>query len=397
MMKQILSIFVYFVAFLLSGCTKEQTERPVSPVQRTLLVYFAADNNLSSNVQANLEGLVQGMTRIPAENGRIIAYLDTPGDNPRLVEVTAVGTKELYRWSSAQNSASAATVREVIDRVRRTAPAERYGLVLWSHGMAWLPSSATGYFVKSCQRSEQAWPATKYFGQDTGANPTGYIETNDLAAAIPDGMFDYILFDACFMASVEVQYALRNKADWIIAAPTEVIAESFPYADITSELLHRDPDLKAVCESYYLHYAQHVRPTYRSATVSLVSTSQLEALATATAELYGAALTRNPAVFSDFDLSAVQPMDRFYRHSLFDLNDITSRLEATGAVGSSETARWREQLGRTIRYNAHTAAFLDLPLRVCCGLSCYVPVKVYPELNEYYVTLEWYSATNSRP
>ena len=88
MMKQILSIFVYFVAFLLSGCTKEQTERPVSPVQRTLLVYFAADNNLSSNVQANLEGLVQGMTRIPAENGRIIAYLDTPGDNPRLVEVT---------------------------------------------------------------------------------------------------------------------------------------------------------------------------------------------------------------------------------------------------------------------------------------------------------------------
>ncbi|MFQ9503828.1 MAG: clostripain-related cysteine peptidase [Alistipes indistinctus] len=124
-------------------------------------------------MQANLEGLVQGMTRIPAENGRIIAYLDTPGDNPRLVEVTAVGTKELYRWPSAQNSASAATVREVIDRVRRTAPAERYGLVLWSHGMAWLPSSATGYFVKSCQRSEQAWPATKYFRAGHGCQPDG--------------------------------------------------------------------------------------------------------------------------------------------------------------------------------------------------------------------------------
>lgn len=393
-MKQILSLFVCFVVFLLSGCTKERTERPASPVQRTLLVYFAADNNLSDNVQANLEGLVQGMARVP-ENGRVIAYLDTPGDNPRLVEVTAAGTQELYRWPSAQNSASAATVREVIDRVRRTAPAERYGLVLWSHGMAWLPSSATGYLVKSSPGNAGAWPATKYFGQDMGANPPGYIETNDLAAAIPGGMFDYILFDACFMASVEVQYALRDKADWIIAAPTEVIAESFPYADITSELLRRDPDLKAVCETYYRHYAQHVLPSYRSATVSLVNTSQLEALATATAELYGAALTRNPAVFSDFDLSAVQPMDRFYRHFLFDLDDVTSRLEATGAVTTAEAGRWREQLGRTIRYSAHTAAFFDLPLRVCCGLSCYVPVRAYPGLNDYYLTLEWYSATNT--
>lgn len=404
------------VTLLLSGCVKRELELPVVPVERVLLVYFAADNNLSDNVQVNLDGLMQGMAAAGGAKARIVAYLDTPGERPRLAEVTAAGTKELYRWPSAQNSASPEVMREVIDRVRRTAPAGRYGLVLWSHGMAWVPSSATGYFVKSYQRSAGAWPATKdetrslprrgpmekettgwpatkYFGQDTGVTPEGYLETADLAAAIPDGMFDYILFDACFMASVEVEYALRDKADWIIAAPTEVIADGFPYADITGELLRRNPDLQAVCETYYNHYAQHARPTYRSATVSLVTTAQLEALATATAELYGAALVRNPAVFSDFDLRAVQPMDRYRRHFLFDLDDITARLEATGAVSSSEAARWREQLGRTIRYNAHTDAFFDLPLRSCCGLSGYIPATAYPDLNDYYKTLDWYGAT----
>lgn len=380
------------LVLLSAGCSSEDTpQRP--PAGRTLLVYFAADNNLAGNVQANLDGLAAGVAAAPDADARVVAYLDTPGENPRLMEITADGPREFYRWPSPHDSASPEVLREVIGRVLRDCPADRYGLVLWSHGMAWVPSSAEAYFVLPYNRSVQAWPATKYFGEDTGAAPAGYLETADLAAAIPDGVFDYMLFDACFMASVEVEYALRAKADWIIAAPTEVITDGFPYAAITGELLRATPDLQAVCGEFYRYYAEHPKANYRSASVSLVRTSELDALASATAELYGAALAADPAVFSAMDISRVQHLDRYRRHFLFDLGSIAGELERTGKVSAAAVPLWREQLARTVVYEAHTAAFFELPIDACCGLSGYVPVAAYSDLNDYYKTLEWYKAT----
>lgn len=80
---------------LLCGCTKDELPRP-APANRTLLVYMAADNNLSGDAGANLDDLVAGMRTVPG-NTRTIVYLDTPQDSPRLLEVTGDGAKEVYR------------------------------------------------------------------------------------------------------------------------------------------------------------------------------------------------------------------------------------------------------------------------------------------------------------
>lgn len=356
------------------------------------------------------------MASAPA-GSRTIAYVDTPDDNPRLLEVTSSGTQTLYTWPSPHNSASAATVREVVSLVRTLAPADRYGLVLWSHGLAWMPSWATGYLTRSKARMAEPWPqtkhggaasataasflpaafsaavpwpATKWFGQDTGESPAGYLDVEQLSEAIPSGVFDWILFDACFMASAETLYALRDKAERIVCSPAEVIADGFPYAEIMAELLRPEPDLRAVCESYYLHYAQHVQSSYRSATVSLIETSQLEALAGATASVLGAALASDPEVLSVMDLNRVQPLDRYRRHFLFDMGSVVGELETRGLVPASLAEAWRAQLARTVIYEAHTPTMLGLALDACCGLSMYVPVSAYADLNEYYRTLEWY-------
>lgn len=380
---------------LLCGCAeKEPAAAPPEPVGRTVLAYMAGDNNLSGYMIENLDMMARGVQAAGACDGRLVAYVDTPGENPRLVEITAAGRRELYRWPGAHDSASPEVMREVVERVRLLAPAAHYGMVLSSHGMAWVPSWVPGYFVP-WTRSAGLWPQTKFFGQDETASPTGYLETADLAAGIPDGVFDYLLFDACFMASAEVEYALRGKADWIVAAPTEVIADGFPYAEIVGGLLRTVPDLKGVCEAYYRHYAGHSDARYRSATVSLVRTAELEALATATAALYAAALGRNPEVFSGFDFTAVQRLDRYRRAFLFDLGDVVNHLTRTGAVAQAEADSWWEQLRRTVAYEAHTEAFFDLPLAACCGLSSYVTTASYPDLNDYYKTLDWYGATNT--
>ena len=421
------------------GCTKD-AENPRYPhSSRVVLVYMAGDNSLGGYVRDNLDAMRQGMAPAPA-GSRTIAYVDTPDGNPRLVEVTASGTKTLHSWPSPHNSASAETVREVIGRMRTLAPADRYGLVLWSHGLAWTPSWATNYLTRSKARMAEPWPATKHdgaaseisasfvpsafsapasmsgttagsaptdrpfqafpapiswpstrwFGQDTGESPAGYLDTEQLSEAIPSGVFDWILFDACFMASAETLYALRDKADRIACSPAEVIADGFPYAEIMAELLRPEPDLRSVCETYYRHYADDPRPAYRSATVSLIETSQLEALAAATASVLGTALASDPEALAGMDLNRVQPLDRYRRHFLFDAGSVVRELEASGLVPASVADAWRAQLARTVPYEAHTPTMLGLALDACCGLSMYVPYADYTDLNGYYRSLDWY-------
>ena len=443
-MKTTIRYILLFALLALAGCTKDGEEPRYPHASRVVLVYMAGDNSLGGYVWDNLDAMARGMASAAAGN-RTIAYVDTPGENPRLVEVTSSGTQILYTWPSAHNSASAATVREVIGRVRTLAPADRYGLVLWSHGLAWMPSWATGYLIRSKARMAEpwpqtkhdgeapetsaffvpaafsasasmpvtatgsasadrpiptasvlastatSWPATKWFGQDTGEHPAGYLDVEQLPEAIPSGVFDWILFDACFMASAETLYTLRDKAERIVCSPAEVIADGFPYAEIMAELLRPEPDLQAVCESYYLYYARHAQSSYRSATVSLVETSQLEALAAATASVLGAALTTDPEVLSDMDLNRLQPLDRYRRHFLFDMGSVVRELETRGLVSASLAEAWRGQLARTVIYEAHTPTMLGLALDACCGLSMYVPVSAYADLNGYYRTLEWYA------
>lgn len=435
---RLLGCLLLFASVVLCACSKDG-EPQYPHAERVLLVYMAGDNNLSGYVQGNLDGMVRGMVSAPATT-RTLVYLDLPGQNPRLAEVTASGTTVLYTWDGPHDSASAGTLREVIGRARTLAPADRYGLVLWSHGLAWVPSTATGYLTRSKARTGErwpqtkrdgavpetpafsvpafslagepvpvtatgsappdltipavpvpaSWPATKWFGQDTGESPYGYIETEELAAAIPAGVFDYILFDACFMASAEVLYALRDRAEWIVASPAEVIADGFPYDNIMPELLRPVPDLQAVCETYYRYYADHADPAYHAATVALVRTSELEALASATASLLSAALAADPEALAGMDLGQVQPLDRYRRHFLFDAGSVVEHLEALGFVPAALAGVWRGQLARTVPYEAHTPQMLGLALDECCGLSMYVPVSTYSDLNEYYETLGWY-------
>lgn len=572
MIKTTIRYILLLAFFALAGCTKDREEPRYPHSSRVVLVYMAGDNSLGGYAQENLEAMARGMASAPA-GGRTIAYVDMPGERPRLVEVTASGTKTLHTWPGPHNSASVATVREVIGLVRSMAPADCYGLVLWSHGLAWMPSWATGYLTRSKARMEERWPATKHgeatseasagfdpvscptaapvpvtatepasitrtdftsvdrlirqassaatapwpatkpdeavcdalsssarsaaspitcvlpnrsmsaprssviarfcpgdsavrfssvhsfnsgevsvpvtetdpaptfwppikladtsgasaeylpsaispaavpasfegvgsafpvsapaswprtkwFGQDTGESPAGYLDTEQLAQAIPSGVFDWILFDACFMASAETLYALRDKAARIVCSPAEVIADGFPYEKIMPELLRSEPDLRAVCEGYYRHYADDVRPTYRSATVSLVETPELEALAAATASVLAAALAADPGVLADMDLNHLQPLDRYRRHFLFDMGSVVAQLEIRGLVPAPVAGAWRAQLARTVPYEAHTPTMLGLELDACCGLSMYVPVSAYADLNEYYRTLGWYA------
>jgi len=322
---------------------------------RTIIVYMAADNQLSDDAWDNLDE----MQFVFAENGvNLIVFIDPSDDLPQMLKIERGGYK-LVKTYTEFNSADAIHLKQVLNEIISLFPAASYGLVLWSHGSSWLPA---GVQLRS-------------FGEDNGRQ----MDITALAAALPV-KFDFILFDACLMGSVEALYELRDKADFIIASPTEVISMGFPYEPIIQELIKDQPDLTKVAAAHHDFY-DGLPGVYRSASVSLIKTSELEQLAALTGQL----VAEQPFDMGLVERTSVQRLDVFEEQYAFDFLDFMEQVFPT-----ADLSGLKRQLDKTVLYKAHTPRFLDeFDIHAFCGLSCFIPHPQRSDLNAFYQQLAW--------
>lgn len=369
--------YIAFILILFTGllsCEKEELQISGS-VKRTVLIYMAADNTLSRYGYGNITNILKGAGDKNLNGGNLLIYFDPIDSVPQLLQIVTdkngVAQKQVIRTYPEHNSASAEVMNEVIASVTRDFPAESYGLVLWSHATAWLP-----YNIGSMLRS---------FGQD-GSN---VMELDELAAAVPDQVFDFILFDACYMASIEVAYAMRHKADYIIASPTETLAEGFPYDRIIAPMFSEKAALETICSRFYDYYNN--QSSY--ATVSLTATAHLEELTTLTKEILQGKVEDIYAL----PLKNMQQLEylTYNRHALYDYDDFIGRL-----ASPEQYATFQKLMSQTVLYKSHTPRAIfaigngtTLPINHYSGLSIYVPQKSLTTLNAWYKQqIEWYKA-----
>lgn len=388
MSRRSLIAFAGICLLLFSGC--EKTTSPVQlPADRTLLVYMVADNTLGSSGYdtENLDMLLRAVSEKDPAPGRIVIYRDPVGDTPLLSEIirngAGVGELKTLKAYEEQNSLDPQVMRQVLADVRTLAPGLGYGLILWSHATGWLPEDS-GYTRSSSLRknavlTEVAEPLTRTFGEDGSYQ----MELADLAAALPDGMFEYIVVDACFMGGAEVAYALRNKAEYLVASPAEVLANGLPYDQIVSDLLASPVRLSEVCRKFYEYY-ESLSGAYRTATTALYELDQMDRLAEVMSRIVERYGTRIPLL----DLDGIQHFDRYSRHTMFDLEDMVSKLvPATDPLRSELSAA----LSSVVLYKKATPSVMDfLVIDTYCGMSVYVPHANYADLNEQYARTAWY-------
>ena len=371
-------LLLLLIPLFLGGCAKKVDE---GPAKRTVLVYVAAANDLYSYAQSNLTDMIAGYGQTDPQENRLIVYYDTGDGVPCLLQVDASGAHPLQEYPGA-NSTDPDQLHKVVSQVLQDFPAKSYGLILWSHATGWIPKGFP-LAVKN-QWSLTAFPATRTFGNQYFEGQRCEIEISDLADALPTGAFDFILIDACLMGGVEVAYALREKTDYLIAYPTEVIADGMPYREITAPLFSDAPTqdyCRQIARKFYEHYDAQ-SGVYRSASVALIETAALEALARSVREV----VKDNPEV-ATLPLSSVQHYDLYSRPFMYDLDDFIGQL-ATPA----QYQAFRQALDNAVLYQAHTDTFFSLPLERCCGLSVYIPSEQYADCLPYYQDTPWYRA-----
>lgn len=287
-MKSKLITFLWLCALaVLTACCHKDDPIPSAAVSRTVLIYIAADNSLSSFAASDMEEIRDGAATLTHDNFHLLVYVDAGSQSaPRLVEFSRKNgkvTETVVKTYESRNSVGVEETTEVFNDVFSGAyRADSYGLIYWSHGDGWIPNPL---------------PVTRWVGQDV-SNGTNYMNITDLQSILQTAPhFDFILFDACYMQSIEVAYALRNFTDYYIGSPTEIPGPGADYTELVPAMFTSGVDpltlAKSTAAAYYDPYAaiydggKGISNTNWTGGVSIgiLKTAELQPLATVTRQV----------------------------------------------------------------------------------------------------------------
>ena len=194
---------------------------------------------------------------------------------------------------------------------------------------------------------------------------------------------EYILFDDCYMSSIEVAYELRNVTDYLIASASEIMAYGMPYA-VIGEYLLDDSDFQAVCDGFYDFYSTYSMPY---GTLAVTVCAELENLAMIMKKI------NTKYIFDESSENTLQRMDGYTPIIFYDYGDYVEKLCKDPVL----LERFEQQLSRAVPYKVHTDYFYSVtkgrvPIYTFSGITTSDPSKHSFTVSK--TDTEWYKATH---
>ena len=373
------------LALLLPGCESEpkaKGPKPPATVGRSVLVYMIANNSLGVGSEGNdkkdLEEMKQAAREGSLGANRLIVYWHPYRQNPSLVEVTADELVTLKEYDTEQTSVSAARMLGVIDDFHSVAPARHYGLVLWSHGSGWLQDGIAE--IVPPQSSKK-----RAFGEDNGR----MMNVTTLAGVLNQHDFDYVYFDCCHMAGVEVAYELRHATDCIVGSVAELPGEGMPYHLTLPFLMADEADLNAAAGATFSYFFD--KTSYeQTCTMSVIDSSRLDALGDAVKQLYSA--------LPSASYGSYRPQQFVYRSCpFFDLADYLEALVAAHPECTHQLGNALQAIDDAVTYRNATpyiwkGYYNQVEIKHHCGLSTLIREENPGAfINKNYTDLQWWT------
>ena len=392
--------------------------------KRNILFYIATDADvfIDNDTPGKINAIRAGWE---PDQGEMLIYMDRRAQGALLLRVNNTITGGYYGLDTLENygienSANAAVLSRMINTLL-SYPADRYGLIFFSHASGWLPAG-TFNFPRSSETSEAGQRPSETNPNevvarsiviDTGGGTRQEMEYVDFAAAIPDKRLDFIIFEACLMGDVMSMYELRNKADYVLVSSAEIVAPGFTH--IYKNEIMQLYDTKNSVETVVSGFAQALHNyiitqfpennTFCSLTLGLIKMDEMQNLATSVKSALDGALLDESMLSTDqiqrYDrLNSISNGKQGYRY--FDLAHVIENLAT-----DSQYQAFCTQLDKTVVWKANTKRFLlgnysnDVPhyaeydgffIERHCGLTTYIQQSVYPVLNEMYEESSWYKA-----
>ena len=371
-----LSTFAMLATLMLtlSSCSdNKEPEPPKTP--RTILVYMAACNSLgSAGYDAlDLDEMTHAVRSGDIGDGRLLVYHADMYGTEKLMEIDKEGTRVLKTYSDNDglSSVHAKRMSQVIDDAKRFAPADSYGLILWSHGLGWLQNGISDDFAPEI--SAHSW------GEERGRT----MNITSLENALSGKNLDFVYFDCCYMASIEVVYQLRNVTDHIVASAIELPSEGMPYDKTLKPLFAvPNPELENAARNTFMHYDAKSGED-RTCAISVISTAPLNDIAKISKKILSASQGKTPEGFKP---------QRFMVESRCWFFDFAQYYQALAEYAGcdDDISQWNMFMDSCVIYAASTPKIWNqLEIKHHCGLSTYIPSDNDTSIKNYN-TLDWY-------
>ena len=368
----------------------------------TVLAYMVANNDLDDDLYENLFAMYQGLQLLdkPAtllvywdgktsfgENNATHAILrfETDGNGninglPALNEgydlEVIMTIAEVVKEYPVQSSVTKNVMSTVLTDMLTFAPTDRYGLIFGSHASAWTNSIYTRSFGLDGQQTDNTilLPYMVEAIRSTGVH------------------FDYILFDACYMGTIEVCYDFKDVADYLIASVMEVPAYGFPYG---TELMPAsfegiETSYKKICQEYIDYYIDVYSQKHSAwGTVVLIDNKEVNSLVSSLKN----EITTHKDKLADYKVSTLQDYGKSSAPDIaYDLRQFVKELN-DGNIPTD----FDEKLNKAVLYKGCLTEARPSNYAVdaenYCGLGIYIPVSSRTDWNDYFKTIDWFSAS----
>ena len=396
----LLSIFTFFTA-----CnTNDEPDLPESDKSdMTIIAYLLADTSIiPDDLWTNIAAIYDGLS-LMSKSARVLIYWDGTSrssfwDNPVVLMFSTDGfgnvngqpklpesatvedvvrLAEIVKEYPKQLSTDKDVMTRVLNDIIGMTDTERLGLIAGSHGSAWLDKIN---FSRS-------------FGEDGGANSGNTITIKDMADVIKSTgrHFDFLLFDACNMATIEVYYDFKDIVDYMIGSVLEVPGVGFPYETSLPYLYEGNVEnYKKVCDEFVKYYDSDESDggEFQWGTVSLVDNKQLRGLS----DLVKREILEHKDFLSDYTPYKLQEYGR--KSKEYVSCDIEQFLKViNGGILPMDV---ESQLKKTILYKNYVDtqySTFKIEGKNYSGLGIYIPFENRPKWNETFKTLDWYTAS----
>lgn len=352
-MKNILGLTITFTLLFISCQKEDDIPVPKAENEQTVFMYMPWASDLLYHFYNNISDFESAINKGILKNERVVVFLSTSPTEATMFELkyeNGQSIRETIKTYDNPAFTTAKGITAILNDVIEYAPAKRYGMIVSCHGMGWIPVQR----VESRSLTEKEYwqyegvPKTKWFG---GTSSQYQTDITTLAEGIYEAgvKMEYILFDDCYMSSIEVAYDLHHVADYLIGCPTEVMVYGMPYATMAEHLIG-NVDYEGVATAFIDFYSTYtVMPC---GTIGVTVCSEMDNLAAIMKTINSIYTIDSPII------SSIQRMDGYSPTRFFDLHDYVRYL----CPDNTLFTQFETQLERTIpsKYRKHTSHFYTM-------------------------------------
>lgn len=406
-MKKLLLLLLSVFVFI--SCSDEiPEEKPILKSGRTVLAYLISNNSpgnsLDSDLKQNLVDMYSGLSQTTDSCTLIVYYRPYDNDNsglagPCLLQFNSDGKGNINNKKCLQdvdltpakviseafcssytdknhNATDPVTMVRVLEDMVKLSPSKSYGLIFGSHGTSWMPGNEV---------------AGRSFGDDAGYNINIPEMAETLETVFSGRQLDFVLFDACMMATAEVCYEFKDVTDYLIGAVVETHVYGHPYDVILPKLYMNNVPYNEICQDY-IDYSRQLGAWGTCAAVDCRKIDEL-------AEWVYTNLDARSEKLPIFDINTIQQYGvETFKYFSFDVVDFFRILNDNIVPEGLDDVMNKVVVAKEALYGVQYPIVND-PLYTIeeghfCGIGMYFPFRVAKSpWNSYYESsISWYKA-----